>query len=94
MAKYEHQGMNSERFYNGHFFYWRDTMSLTDWHFSECFLFIRDEILDENLGILLLLGRRGGKTGTNMRNWRDVFEYYFKKILSIFFVFNTHYLSL
>jgi len=45
--------------------------------------------------VLLLLGRMGrGKTGSNVFNWRDVFEYYLKKILSIFYIFNVHYLSL
>jgi len=44
----------------------------------------------------LLFARKNGKgkTGTNMFNWRDVFEHYFKKILSIIYVFNVHYLSL
>jgi len=40
----------------------------------------------DSKGLLLLLGRKArGKRGTNMFNWRNIFEHYFKKILSMFY---------
>ena len=59
--------------------------------------FIYDGSYYKNFRVLenfyFCLEERESKTGTNILNWRDV-EHYFKKILSIFYVFNVHYLSL